>query len=278
MEPPVHDDDALPSAPTEEQPRTSIPTVIGLLNIIFGSLLSLCIICSSFYMMIQVAIGAPMMAVQQQQLQVVIQAERQKKLQQLQEQEKAAKDEKERADLQARQKELEAQPIPKMPDFTRFIRNDEFQIYVVVDYLTGFVLNIIMLISGIALMRLKEWGRITAIWVAIVKILRLIALNAVFALVVVPVMVKDFTSMMREFIDEMAKAAPPGQPMPAPGEMAQVGTILGIVSTVTAIGMVIFGAIYPMIVVITLTQARVKAACVSSPAKTVGPSAPTSEA
>jgi hypothetical protein len=156
-----------------------------------------------------------------------------------------------------------------MPDFTKFVEAAQDPAFTITDMGTGFVLNILMLVSGIALCYHKNWGRITAIWVAILKIVLLIALYTFFALVLVPVMVKGFNEMFQEMFDEMAKAAPPGRKMaaPPPGELAQLGMFMGIAMTATAVGTVIFGSIYPAVVLILLTRPRVKAACTPSAVK-----------
>src|SRR5262249_30704547 len=148
-------------------------------------------------------------------------AERERKLQQLHEQEKASKDEKEKEELRDKQKALEKLPLPKMPDFTKFIRDAQFQWFMAADYVTASVLNILMVISGIALLGYKEWGRKTANWVAALKIIRLVAVYGFFALVLVPALVKDFNSMFQEFFDEMGKAAP-GQKAAGPEELAWI--------------------------------------------------------
>jgi hypothetical protein len=229
------------------------------MNIVVASLLLLCQLCSSLSMVMQ----KPMMDMQQQQFQQAMQMERQQQLERLQNQENASNDEKEKAELRAKQKAIQAQPLPKMPDFTRFAKDFEHPGFSIADLATGFVLNILMLVSGMALCRYKEWGRVTAIWVAALKIILLMAFYTFFALVMVPDMAKGFNTMFREMFDEMAKAAPPGQkvPAPPPADLAQMGTFMGIAMTATAVGMIIFGSIYPIIVLIALTRPRVRAVC-----------------
>lgn len=261
MEPRYRDDDS--PIRRVAQPNTSAPKTIGILNIVFGCLLLLCVACSSLNLLMQSAMG-PMMVAQQQQVQQAMQAERQRMVQELQELEKAAKDEKEKAELRGKQKVLQAQPLPKMPDMTRFTRDTRFQTYSIVDMVSGFLLNVLMVVAGIGLVCLKEWGRVTAIWVAALKIVRLLALYSFFALAVVPDMVQLLTSMFQEMFDEMAKGAPPGQKMPGAAEVGQMGTAMGVMMTASAIGMIIFGVIYPTIVLIVLTRPRVKAACAVS--------------
>lgn len=270
METPAHDRPAPPLAP-----NTSAAKTIGVLNIVFGCLLLLCVACSSLNLVLQSAMG-PMMAAQQQQVQQALQAERQRKVQELQELEKAAEDEKEKAELRGKQKVLQAQPIPKMPDMTKFTQDTRFQGYSIADMVSGFLLNILMVVAGIALVCLKEWGRVTAIWVAALKIVRLIALYGFFVVVVVPIITEQFTSMFRDMFDDMARAAPQGQKVPGPAELGQMGTVMGVMMTASAIGMIIFGVIYPIVVLIVLTRPRVKAAC-AAPAAGALP-APTPDA
>lgn len=258
-----------PSAPGEtrwppppaELPKSSAAKTIGILNIVFGSILLLCVICSGLNAIMQSALG-PMFGMQQQQLQQAMQQEQQQRLEQLQEQEKAAKEEKEKQELRAKQQALRAQPVPKMPDFAKLAEDVRFLGYTIADVVSGFVLNVLMLISGIALVRYKEWGRKTALWVAALKIVRLVALNTFLALVLVPHITRGFTSMFQEMFDEMAKAAPPGQRMPGQAEITQMGTMIGVMMTVFAVAMVILGVIYPVVVLIVLSRPRVKASCV----------------
>src|SRR5438132_836538 len=113
MGPPGRDDDYEFSSPLpERRPKTSIPKTIGVLNIIFGSALLLCVICWGLNLVMQSAMG-PMFAAQQQQFRQALEAERGRKLQELQDLADAAQDEKEAAALRAKQKALKAQPMPK---------------------------------------------------------------------------------------------------------------------------------------------------------------------
>src|SRR5262245_14325049 len=249
----------VPEPPAEES-NPSAARTIGVLNIVFGSLLLLCVICSGLNLAMQSAMG-PMFAGQQQQMQQAIEQEWKAKVNELEAQEKAAKDEKEKQELRARQQALRAQPQPKMPDFTKLTGDQHFLGYTIADVATGIILNVLLLISGIGLVRLKEWGRKMANWTAALKIVRLVALNSYFALVVVPVFVHGFTSIFQEMFEEMGKAGPPGQRMPGQAELTQMGTMIGVMMTVYAVALVIFGVIYPIVVLCVLTRPRVKAAC-----------------
>src|SRR4051794_17660052 len=128
MQPPVRTDhEAQPPFP-ERRPKTSIPKSIGILNIVFGALLLLCTMCYASSLAMQSAMG-PVVAAQQQQMQQMLEADRLQKLQEFQKIEQAAQDEKEKAEIRARQQALKAQPIPKMPDMTKFTQDASFQAY-----------------------------------------------------------------------------------------------------------------------------------------------------
>src|SRR5581483_6976284 len=260
MEPPARDDDAVPPPFVGPPPNTGAPKVIGVLNIVFGCLLLVCGICSSLNLALQSALG-PMMAGQNQGFQQAMRDERQRQVRALEEQEKAAEDEKEKAELRAQQKAIQARPLPQMPDMSKFARDVQFQVYFIVDMASGFLLNIAMIVAGAGLCGLREWGRVAALWVAGLKIVRLVAVYGFFALAVVPGMVQQITATFREMFDEMAKAGPPGQKMPGAAELAQMSTAMGVMMTAGAIVMVVLGVIYPAIVLIVLTRPRVKAAC-----------------
>jgi hypothetical protein len=260
MQPADYDDlGAQPPYP-EHRPRTGIPKVIGILNIVFGSLLMLCSICMGLGLAAQFAAG-PMFAAQQQVFQQILEADRQQKLQDLQKRAQAAKNDKDKAEIQVQERALKAQPLPKLPDMTKFMQDPALQGYSIADVVSSLILNILLLVSGIGLVRYAEWGRRLGLWIAAIKIVRLVVIYGFFIVVVVPRVTKAITSIFQEMVQEMAKAAPPGQRIPGPAEMAQMGTSLGIMYTVLAIGMVIFGVIYPIIVLILLSRPRVKAAC-----------------
>src|SRR6202040_3864502 len=58
--------------------------------------------------------------------------------------------------------------------------------YLWADLATGPVLNLLMLASGVGLTQLRVWARKMALWVAVLKIVRILALTLIFTLVIVP--------------------------------------------------------------------------------------------
>jgi hypothetical protein len=114
--------------------------------------------------------------------------------------------------------------------------------------------NVLMLISGVGLIRLREWGRKLAVWVAALKIVRLIVLYGIFIMVMVPIFVK----LILDMFEEMAQSLPPGAGRPP---IAGMTTMFGTMFSVSAVAVMILGSIYPGIVLWLLTRPGVKAAC-----------------
>jgi hypothetical protein len=254
MEPPAHDREVMVPDSWDE-PDASTPWTLGLLNVIFGALLILGGICSGLNFALQWAMG-PVMAQQQQQLQQVMEAQRQAEMSKLDERERASQDENEKARLRAQRQAVQSQPMPKIPDTSKFMRDSRVLSYLIGDILTGMGLNVMMLIAGVGLMRLRRWGRETALWVAGLKLVRLVILYGYFAVAVVPAVVRQLSAMF----EEMAKSLPPGSGALAPDQFGAAAAMIGVMMVVFSVGMILLGAIYPIIVLILLTRQRVKAA------------------
>jgi hypothetical protein len=235
------------------EPNTSTPKTIGILNIVFASLLMLCGGCYGIQLIAQSAM-APLVEAQQQQAQVMIEAEHKDEIRKLEEQAKAALTKEEKEALQSQIKAKQAQPVPKIPNISKYSREPHLIGYYAADLGSGLILNFLMLIAGVGLIRFREWGRILGMWVAGFKVLRLIVLYTVFIMVLVPV----FAKMMLEMFDEIAQGAPAAGMPPA----AQMATMMGTWFSVAAIAMIVLGSIYPAIALWLLSRPRTKAACV----------------
>ncbi|HZZ82455.1 MAG TPA: hypothetical protein VFE62_28410 [Gemmataceae bacterium] len=253
-----------PPPPPLPPPNTSIPTTIGILNIVLGSVFLACSICNGINLAFQSKIMAPMMDLQQKQIQAQMEAQRDQQLARLKADEAAAVNEQDKAAVRARQKAVEARPIPKMPNFGKLTDSPTLQAFSITDITTSSVLNLLMLISGIALLKPREWGRVMAIWVALFKIVHAIAIYTWYALAVVPDMVGSMNDMFKEMFEEVGKAGPPGARVPGQAELDQIGMILGIAMTATAVISIFVCAVYPVITLILLTRQRVKDACAAT--------------
>ena len=123
------------------------------------------------------------------------------------------------------------------------------------DAIATLLLNVGMIAAGIGLLMRHSWGRTMAIWVAALKIVALIASQAYWAMVCVP-------SAAAKFGEAISS-------MPSPGPGANASSVsVGFIAymTVIAVATVFFCSIYPIICLVLLRMARVKAAFTKKPA------------
>src|SRR5262249_53718481 len=77
-------------------------------------------------------------------------------------------------------------PMPNMSVVTDAMKDPGYQAYVWTDMISGLVLNVAMLISGIGLLQLSERSRRLALWTFASKILRLCILAVLMILIIIP--------------------------------------------------------------------------------------------
>ena len=116
---------------------------------------------------------------------------------------------------QIRREALEAQPTATIPvvDYSSTMRDPRILGYGLVDVATGLVLNFVMLIAGIGLLRSRSWARKTGIWVAALKLLRLVVVYGYAIAVVGPVYSEKMSAMMEQMAAQMPQkgGGPPPQ-------------------------------------------------------------------
>jgi hypothetical protein len=243
--------------PTPQGPKT-----IGILNIVFGSILLLCIPCAGAYMAVLANLGSIMEA-QTQAMQSRLKAVQQQALADLARREGEAKTEPEKAQIRSERQAVLSRPAPpaapKMDFLTGAMKDPRVIGHYAVDFGSGMILNVLMLAAGIGLVRLREWGRRMGTWVAGLKIARLLALTASVILVVIPtttrIMRRDFAEIERQVAQGGAA------PAPAAANAAELARAVGTMSTVYAVGMLVLGSIYPAITLAVLTRPGARAAC-----------------
>lgn len=135
--------------------------------------------------------------------------------------------------------------------------------YLWVDTVTGPILNLLLILSGIGLIRRKGWGRNLAIQVAVMKLVRLAGLSAMLAVVVVPHMNRTMSQFASTELAEafLKHAMDQDSPLPTPSislkpaEFVQAVSALGYSYALISLA---FGSIYPLIVLIVLHRSRVR--------------------
>lgn len=126
---------------------------------------------------------------------------------------------------------------------------------------TGLCLNVLMLLSGIALLRFKHSGLSLGFWVAIAKILRLVLLYGFFIVGIVP----WYSHKMAEYaVAEIEQQNTPGMPIAKPPPLDVIGRIYMVMLSVYAVCMILLGTIYPAICAWLLTRPGARAACAAA--------------
>ncbi len=249
------------NSPVSGPPPTTAHKTIGTLNIVFAGLLLLCGLCSGVQMGSQLVL-APFMQNVQQQVAVQAEKERQKKIETLEKQEAAAKTDQEREKIQEKRKALDDQPDPpEFADMFSWANDARIMGYAGVDILSSLVLNVLMLIAGIGLLSSREWARKMGLWVAGIKVLRLVVLYSFAIVVVVPVYAQKMGEMFEKMEKMQAQMQPGRAAPPMPPVAAQIATGYAIAMTGGAVLMIIGGSVYPIISLWVLRRQNVKAAC-----------------
>ncbi len=247
-------------------PNPQVPRSFGIMNIVFGSLLLLVGAGFGFWYMIAPTFSRNMQ-VQMKAAQDRIKAERDARIDDLKKQEAAAKTKEEKDSLQAERVAVEQRPVVNlapMSDISGMNPMADWRLasYYFTEVGAGLVLNLLMIISGIALVGVTEWGRRLGIWVARLKILRWIAMIVATMVLVLPVSM-EMSRKALAAAEAQIEAQGGGASMPMPmTELARVGAIFGAVLVVFT---AIIAVIYPAMSLWYLSRPAARAACMKQP-------------
>jgi hypothetical protein len=243
-------------------PNYRIPKLLGILNIVFASGLLLCGLCSALYFALLPAFVAGMDQIQKN-VEVKAKESRAAELRDLEEREKSAPNAQEKAEIEAQRKAVLDRPQPVMPktmDLKAMGLGDSRVItFYTVDILSGLIMNLLLLSAGIGLVLRKSWGISLGVWTAGLKIVRLVALYGYFCLAIAPILAEGMTKVAVEAIVQQQQAA--GRPMPGGPPVEILQKTYMIMSTLYAVGLIVFGSIYPAVSLWLLTRPGARAAC-----------------
>ena len=249
-------------------PKRGIPKTLGILNIIFGVVMILAGFCFlgsilAYPAMMELA-GK---AVKDQQAKVEAQNAAQDK--EFDDQEKAATtDEAKKAIKEQKDAAIAARPKVVTPDLNAaadIMKNPTIRTHQMLYYGTGVILSLVLMISGIGLVRLAPWGRSLAMTWAMIQILQVVLLGAYEAVVVNPVQ----QELSAKMLDKMVADAKAGNAAPGADAGVQAGKMMAGLAIPRIVGMSVLGCVYPAIVLILLSTAGARAACL--PKKPEGP-------
>jgi hypothetical protein len=260
---------ASPKPPPKPQP--GLARTIGVLNLVFGTVLLLCgALC--FNAVNAFLIQNNPLRLEPKETREVLEQMRKQMLKDLQDQEEMAGNDAERQRIKKAKADLESKSTDlagkvdfeainhDLPSLARYLRADA---------ISGPLLNLGMVIAGVGLVLLKGWGRKLAIGVAALKIVRLIVLNGMLVLMVVPQMSNALGQLARTVIGDSfikhsmeQQQAQRGNAGPAPqltaADFVQIMRAIGYGYAVMLLGV---GVIYPVVSLIVLTRPGARAAC-----------------
>jgi len=243
-------------------PNPQIPRSFGLMNIVFGALLILMAALSVFsYFVYPKIFGRLQQDMLKQQAQR--KAERDSRIAELKTKEDAAKTKEEKAELQQERAAVEAQVEPDLSALTDIneltgLSDTRVFVYYVAELAAAIILNIVMIVAGVGLMGLAEWGRRLAIVVAQLKILRWVLMTVVSMVLILPISLERTQKMMTKLNVQM-KVQGGGRPAPIVfSDLARIGAIAGAITTIFS---AIIASIYPALSIWFLTRPQARAAC-----------------
>lgn len=234
-------------------PKPQTAKVFGALNIVFGALMLLCVSVGLVAMLLMPLL-MPYFEQLDKNTEQQLANRKQMKVDDLRRQEKAAADPAERDRLRALREQVEAEPLPQVPKASMSIqqvKDPRIRGYAFVEQGVYLVLNLLLVISGVSLLALREWGRRLSVQVAWAKLAASVSLLAWWWIFVLPIS----TAMQ-------AKQMPtnmPGLPAFFSAMLSPQGlTTIAVASQVSS---TIFAAIYPVLTLVMLTSPEVRAAC-----------------
>jgi hypothetical protein len=248
---------------------------IGILNILFGGVLLLCGLgCLSASS--QFITGKVPMQLDPATTQQAFDEVQRKQVDDLRAREKAASSEEEKAKLAKDRLEAEAKHarVEDEIDFKKV--NAELSLmpaYLRIDVLSGPLLNLLMIVSGIGLVLRQNWARLLGVWTALFKIVRLVALAILLIGLVIPRVGGVVDSLAssergREVLKHAIEEQQAKQGQPAGGQQINPKDIVQAMRSMGVVGAIFFaciGSVYPIIALILLTRSDARAACM--PAK-----------
>jgi len=246
-------------------PKPDVPKTLGILNIIFGILL---VVMGLFSLVVSVFLPMFLQGVEsvakEAQAKQEIQAKEQEKVEKKIYEDKlaAAKTDDEKKAIE--QEKVSAPPRPVVPQVDLSFATDVFKdprIMIVnnLGIVSGLILHIVLLISGIGLIRLAPWGRSMALWFAVLQIFQIILLTIGTIIYVVPA---NQANMEKMFAKMEAQAKTQGGPNPV-GATNQMTKVMGAMAVPMAVAQAMTGMIYPVVLLIMLNTAGARAACLA---------------
>jgi hypothetical protein len=250
------------SKPVMIIPNPQAAKTLGMLSIVFASLILFCDTCTGF----STAFGqvfARVMDVNMRGMQRSVDSVWKREERDLKKREAAAKTPEEKAKAQNDLARFQRQPRPIIQTTSVSASMNQFKDPVMAtvtwtSLATAMILNSLMLDGGIGLLLLAEWGRKLSIWTAGLKVARLFLLVVITFVVIMPKTMALQRAQFRE-IEAKQKEAAGGRQVAGP-DMGMIGNMAIASSYASVLSYYLVAPIFPIILLIALNRRRVRAA------------------
>jgi len=164
----------------------------------------------------------------------------------------AATTEEEKEEISTQIEDLELEDEINVPNPFLAMNNPTMNLYGIIDGSTGLLFNLIMFVTGVGLLLRKEWARKLAIWTAALKIVRLLILQSINMVYIIPIQAKSMQEMFKQ-MDVGGQGQGP--------DMSQMASMQGGMMMAWAVVMLIAGCVYPALSIWFLSRPGVQATC-----------------
>jgi hypothetical protein len=252
-----------------------VPKRIGTLNVAFGGMMFVCGL-TCLHPIAPALAQLQAVKLDPEWLQWLYERNREQFLQKLSDYEKKAATPVEKARLEHERVDLAAKQ-PKLKDQVDIRALDRDMIWVTwwfwADVVTGPMVNLLMLASGIGLLQFREWARRMAIWVAAAKLVRLAILAILLIVVVVPhvahmmvlLLDTDLGALILNMMAEDQRSRGVQAPTVAELRSKLLGPSISGELNFWVLAFVALAAIYPIVSLIVLNRPAAKNACAQEP-------------
>jgi hypothetical protein len=241
-------------------PKPGIPKTLGILNVIFGVLLVLLGICGLGSLLAAPALFDVMEKTVKEQ-QSKVEEKGKADIKAIDDRLAEAKTDEEKKAIEAeRSAAVAAQPKTVQVDLSAATDVFKDKTIMGVNYagaITGLILHVVLLISGIGLIRLTPWGRSLGLAWAVLQILQVVLLLGATLVYVLPAN-KVNTDKQIAKLEAQVKAGGAG---PAEANALQMTKTMASMAAPLAVGQSLSGLIYPIILLILLSTKGARAAC-----------------
>lgn len=253
--------DASPPPVPPIAPRSSLPTTLGVCNIVAAVMLMLGGLCcggySSFYLVMIGQMVTPMKVAAQQTQQQMQQAIQQQ-VDDLEKQIEQTEDEQKKTVLQQQHEDLAVPPPVNVPTeadaaaVSAAIASPALMSFIGVEVVSGLALNLLLLFTGVGLVSRRPWGRRWSMATCWMKIVRLLALYLLLMAVILPRWGKEITEAIVR-LD------------PDPQTVAKVGQGITVFGSTFAVSVMLLGLIYPGVMLWLLNKPEIASECGCGP-------------